>query len=294
MNDALREILHKFRTSSTAPYSQIHWDDVPIWIKAVLGERCEVAYNDTHISNGTVRTLSHLMGVDGVDGDVVIRARAETRIGSNGKLDFQQSCLAAVDALASTLTDVSMHLGPNYETLDAMYVPAPKFDNCAQYALQYAAHLPQGRLLIVSGNVLIEISGGTSSAVLEPLARKLLSHTTVERPASLHIPNITQCSCQIPEGKTASSEGTVTGVGSTLVVKCAVDDLIRAASAEVAGNGLLFSKCSVEANETDKASTVAFTFVTRALGTHDVDLRFEQALTMTTTSKRIQVTVVAK
>jgi len=292
MNDTVKGILQNFRSSSGEPYSQIHWDDVPTWVKTVLGARCEVAYQDTYLGSGIVKTLSHLTGVDGVDGDVVIRARAETRIGEDGKLDFEKSCQAAVDALASTLTDVSMHLGPNYELLNTMYAPAP-FHNHAQYALQYAAHLPEGRFLFISGNIMIEISGGSSSAALEPVARKLLTHTTVPKPLSLHIPNITQCSYESPEGSIASLGSTVKGVGSSFNVKCRVDDLITAASAEVVGNGLLFSKCRIDANETDKTSTVTFTFLTKEFGTHDVDLRFEQALTMNTNAKKIQVTVVA-
>jgi len=229
--------------------------------------------------------------VDGVDGDVAVRVRTETCVAEDGNLDFEKSSHTAFDDFAFTIKGIELDLGPNDEGLDTIYAPAP-FGDYAQYALQYAAHIPEGHFLIVSGNHMISISGGSSSAVLEPVARKLLAHITVDKPVSFHIPVVTEHWFEIPEANRGGSNETVKGMASTFTVKCRVDDSIAAARADVEGHGLLLSKVHIDGNEANKTSTVSFTFVTRAVGTHDVDLRFKHSPTMTTSNKSIHVTVV--
>ncbi|GLB34585.1 hypothetical protein LshimejAT787_0201500 [Lyophyllum shimeji] len=257
MSTKMGEFIQSCTISNAKPYSQIRWDDVATWAKRVLGTRCEVAFAVSKIGNGVAERLWHLTGVDGIDGDVVVRVRAETHVAEDGDLDVEKSSRAAFDNFAFTLKDMQFDLGPE-TTVSALCMPPP-FDDFAHYALQHASHIPEGHFLIASGNHMISITGGSSSAALEPVR---------------------------------GSNETVAGVGSTFNVHCHVDDLVGAASADVEGHGLLLNKYHVETNEAGKKSTVTFTFVTRLVGTHDVDLRFAQASTMTASSKRIQVTVV--
>jgi len=291
MSENKKNLLQRASVSNAKLYSQVHWADVSNWAKVVLGEGCNIAFEDIDIGSGVAKTLWHLTNVDGIDGDVVVRVRAETRTGGDGNLDIEQSSRAALDNLAYTLTDTQLDLGPNDERLDTLWVPAP-FNDHAQHALQHAANVPRGRFLVVSGNFMIDISGGSSSAALEPVARKLLTHTTVDKHFSLHIPAVTRSTYEIPETSRGASNEVVKGIGSAFDVKCEVDDLIATGSADVEGHGLLLSKCQVERNEAAKTSTVTFRFVTRSVGTHDVDLRFMEALTMNACAKRIQVAVV--
>jgi hypothetical protein len=289
ISKSIENFLGKFASPKST--SQTHWDDVPQWVKQVLGDGCDIAFQQISIGNGVAESLWHLTGADGADGDVVLRVRVETRIGENGDLNFERSSVAAYEDLAFVLKNVEIDLGPNYEGLETLWAPAP-FEDHAQHALQYAAHIPEGRILLVSGNSIIDISGGSSSAILEPLVRKILTHTTVDVHSSIHIPDVTRYSYEIPEIVRGPSNA-VKGIGSSFSVKCNVDDVITTASADIEDYGVLLSRANIEIDEANKSSTVTFVFVTRTLGTHDVDLRFAEALTLNTSTKRIQITVIA-
>jgi len=230
-------------------------------------------------------------GVDGVGGDVVVRVRAETHIDKDGKLDFERSSEAAVEDFVFKLKDNQRDFGPSDEYLGSLWAPAP-FGNCAQYAVQYAAHVPRGRILLVSGNFVIDITGGSSSAALQPVARRLLEHTSVHQPFSLDIPLVTWSSYDIPVSSRNLFDDTVKGVGVSFDFKCQMDGVVAAASADAEGYGLLLSKVHITSNEADATSMVIFTFATRAVGSHIVNLHFQQAQTMSTGRKTIQVTVI--
>jgi hypothetical protein len=287
----MQKFLQKCSFGITKQHSQIHWDDVPKWVKTILGDSCDIAFQNIDIGDGVVVLLWHLTDVEGVDGDVVVRVRVETYIDEDGNLDVERSSRAALDHLAFRLTNCERYLGPNLEVLDTIWTPAP-FENYAQYALQHSAHMSQGCIMLVSGNCMIDVSGGSSSFKLEPMLRKLLKHTTVGAPFTLHIPKVTQWSYEIPEAN-RSHYNSIKGICSSFDVKCQVDDIIAAASADVKDHGLLLSRTKIEHNEASKTSTVAFTFVTREVGTHDVELRFAGALSMITSAQTsIQVLVV--
>ncbi|KAF9533764.1 hypothetical protein CPB83DRAFT_879715 [Crepidotus variabilis] len=286
----VEDFLQKCSVKNAKQSSQVHWDDVSQWVKAILGDGCEVAFQDTTVGDGVVESLWHLKGASKACSDVMVRVWALTLVGEDGDLDYDKSCLAAFDQLAFKLQDLQLDVGPNAEKLDTLWAPTP-FDDYAQYALQYAAQVTEGRFLIVSGNFMIDISGGPSSAALEPLVRKLLVHTTVDTPSSRHIPKLTKHSYEIPDINRGASDE-VMGLFTTFDLKCNVDDLVAAARADVEGHGLLLSKYTVSGDKDAKTSTVTFTFVTRAVGTHNVDFRFEEALTMNTSTKRIQITVI--
>lgn len=291
MADNTKMFLQRCDTSASKPHAQVHWEDVAPWAKSVLGGRCEVAFHDSSIGRGVAETLWHLTNVDGIDGDIVVRIRTETCVDEDGNLHFEKSAQMAFEDFAFLLRNIELDLGPNDEGIDTIYAPAP-FADYAQYALQHAAHIPDGYFLVVSGNHVISISGGSSSGALEPVVRKLLAHTTVDKPFSLHIPVVTELWYKIPEARRGGSNETVKGIASTLDVKCQVDGSVAAARADVEGHGLLLSKVDIDGNQADKTSTVTFKFVTRAVGTHDVDLHFKHSPTMTTGTKSIQITVV--
>ncbi|KAF8151005.1 hypothetical protein B0H34DRAFT_678719 [Crassisporium funariophilum] len=275
-NLGLESLIEKAAVDNPKPLSQVHWHDVTQWVKSVLKERCNIAFQEIDIGSRAVEALWHLTGVDGVDGDeLVVRVRVETCIGNDQKLDIRRSSSAALDHLRFQLKNTQ-----------------PPFGDFAQYSLQYATGLPQGRILLVSGNHMIEFSGGSSSSALEPVVRVLLTHTTVDKPFSLDIPQITHHHFEIPEGSRGHASNIVKGIGSTFTVECQLDQVIAAGTTEVNDFGLLLSECTIRSNTANATSAVSFAFVTRKLGTHTVDLHFATAMALTSNSKRVQVTVV--
>lgn len=289
ISDNMERLLQKSVAANPKALSQTHWNDVPQWIKTVLGDDCDIAFQQTRVENEFADSFWHLTGVDGAGSDVVVRVKAETRIGEDGNLDYERSSRAALDDLTFTLTNLQLHLGPNHEDIEALWAPA-SFQDHAHYAIQHAAHIPEGRILVACGNFFIDISGGSSSATLEPIARKILAHTTVDMPISLHIPNITQYSFETTDKSTGPSNE-IKGISSTFDVKCQADSVITAASASVEGDGLVLNGYKIEVGDADKISTVTFTFETKMVGTHEINLRLG-GVTMNTSAKKVQVTVV--
>lgn len=284
------KLLSRCSASNAMSYSQVHWDDVLHWVKAVFGDSCDIAFQYTHMEEGFSDSLWHLAGVKGADDDIVLRVKIVTRVGDDGNLDYTQSSRAAFNHLAFTLTNLQLDLGPDDVDLGTLWAPA-SFTEYAQCSVQHAAHIPTGRILLTCGNVFIDICGGSSSATLEPLVLGLLNHTTVTAPVSLHIPSVTHFSYEIPQVY-KGLVNQVKGRFSFFDVKCHVDSIIAVASAHVEGGGLLLNRYDIEVNEVDNTSTVTFKLMTRTIGTHDVELYFGKALTMSTGTKRIQITVV--
>ncbi|PPQ96608.1 hypothetical protein CVT26_010740 [Gymnopilus dilepis] len=290
---ATKDFLQKCAAAEAKPLSQILWDDAAQWSQSVLGDQCHVAYKEVTLAEGVAELLYHFADAAKVGSDVVVRVRVETHTDQDGYVDHEASASAALDYLTFQLHNHQLYLGANHEDIETLWAPAIEgFEDHAQYAVQLAPDIPRGRVLIASGNYMIDISGGSSSAALAPVVRQLLMHTTIERLPGPHtIPAITDCLIDIPED-VRGADDEVRGIASTFNVKCQVDRMISAASADIEGFGLLLSKYDVQWNEDHKTSTVIFTFVTRLAGTHDVDLHVAEAMTMATSSKRIRVSVI--
>jgi hypothetical protein len=161
----------------------------------------------------------------------------------------------------------------------------------AQHAIQLKAKVPRGRFLIASGNSLIDVSGGTSSSYLEPIVRKVLSHTTIDKPLSHHIPGVTDHRFDIPEDKKGGKDNVVKGIATSFTISCKVSSPIAAASAYVKDGGVLFRHATI-VND-DGKSTIKFALVTRTVGQHDVELSFATSSGLTSNKKTVQVEVIA-
>ncbi|GLB34582.1 hypothetical protein LshimejAT787_0201470 [Lyophyllum shimeji] len=205
MTTKMMEFLEKCTVGNAKPYSQIRWT--------------------TNIGERVAERLWHLTGVDGIDSDVVVRVRAEHR-SPRTETSTSKNPLRRHLTVSLSLSRISNSILAMTTTVSALCMRPAPFDDFAHYALQYASHIAKGRFLIASGNHMITISGGSSSAALEPIARKLLTHTTVDSRLSRHIPVVPKWSYDIPEISKGSSDETVAGVGSTFNVKCHVDDLV--------------------------------------------------------------------
>jgi len=280
---------------ASKPHSQTRWDDVPSWVKTVLGDSCDVAYRKIHIGETQVDALWHLTGVKGSgDGNVMVRVRVETRVDGDGKLDTAASSAAISKRLVAEVTNTQLDLGVDYSEISTLWVPA-KLDDYGETSIQHAPGILRGRILIVSGNCMIDIRGGTSSEDLVPVARSLLKHTTAEKPFTLHVPHLARHSYHIPKANRGSQEDdrVVKGIGSSFEIKCHVDGIASSASAHVEDLGLLLSKTEIETNAANKTSTVTFTFVTRKVGIHAVHLQFTESASLTVKTELIQVKVVA-
>ncbi|KAH8106611.1 hypothetical protein DFH11DRAFT_1481441, partial [Phellopilus nigrolimitatus] len=283
--ECVLNLLRSSAISNPNIISQIQWAHVPEWINTVLGSRCEVAFGHVSVGNATAQALWLLSGANEEDTTKLrVDVRVETHLSENGDLNPERSAMAACDCLASII--MSTDRDP-----DDLWIQGT-LSEYGEKSLQYADHIPAGRIVIVSGNVVVDMRGASSSAALEPLARRLLTHTTSHEPFSLHVPTVVNHSFEIPGCSQNGATNVVDGIGAQFTVRCCLDSSVAAASADVHGDGLLLSKYSIEDMDGEAGRAVIFTFITRDLGVHDVDLYFAHSSTLTSVSKRVEVEVV--
>lgn len=289
----VEDLLNRSFSDIAKSTSQVHWDDVATWAGRVIGPNIDVAFHEIHVGIAVVEALWHLTGVDygAEDDNLVFRVKIDTCVGSDGKLDVTESSAAALNDLRFALKNTQIELGPDDEVLKTLWEPA-SLSEFAGYSLQLRPSISRGRILLVSGNAFIDISGSTSSASLKPIVHNVLSHTTVDKPSSLDIPKVTDHLFDIPESGRGDRDNVVKGIGTRFSVSCHVSGLIVAATADVADFGLLLQDETIERNASQNTSTVKFTFVTRTLGKHDVSLRFASVEALTSSIKEIEVEVV--
>jgi hypothetical protein len=215
--------------------------------------------------------------------NLVFRVRIHTRVGSDGKLDFAASSAVSLDDFRFTLKNTDMDLGKDDENLDNIWEGAP-LTEYGQVSIQHKSGLSRGRILIVSGNCLIDASGGSSSSSLGRIVQKVLSYTTIDKTFSLDIPDVTRRVFHLPPVKDGR-DNIVKGIGTSFTVSRTVSALVAAASAKVEDLGLLVDGDTIESDRSQGTSVVKFTFITRTLGLHDVNLEFASAPAMTLTTK---------
>jgi hypothetical protein len=101
-NEGVDKFVESCSVKNPRSYSQVHWGEVPKWIKSVLGDGCNIVFQELHIEGTKVDALWHLTGVKDIGSDLVVRVRVETQVGDRegGKLNLEKSCSACVDHLA--------------------------------------------------------------------------------------------------------------------------------------------------------------------------------------------------
>ncbi|KAL5480175.1 hypothetical protein ACEPAI_1445 [Sanghuangporus weigelae] len=118
-------------------------------------------------------------------------------------------------------------------------------------------------------------------------------HTTVEGPMPRVVPLVSDCVFEVLETSRGDADHTVKGTDVEFVIHCGVNARIASADAYVADYGILFSKCDIVDVEGRDSSAVKFTFITRELGTHEMELYFSERSTMVCRTKKVTVDVVS-
>ncbi|KAL5500828.1 hypothetical protein ACEPAH_9215 [Sanghuangporus vaninii] len=265
------------------PVSQHNWAQLPDWIQTVLGEDARILFAQISVNGTSAQASWSVIGPQNLQ--LKLDIHAETRVDDNGSLDEERSLDAARDYLTSVLLSTDR---------DPQEVWAQ--GNLNEYgvcSVQYSSNIPAGRVVLVSGNAVVDMRGASSSAALLPLAHSLLAHTTVEGPIPRAVPSVSSYSFEIPERSRGDAAHVVKGTDVEFLIHCNVDARLATVSAHVVDYGILSSKCDVIDAEERDSSAVKFTFITRELGTHVVELYFAEWSTMVTGTKKIVVDVVS-
>ncbi|KAL5480151.1 hypothetical protein ACEPAI_1421 [Sanghuangporus weigelae] len=278
----IQSLIQQPDVTNPRPFSQKSWAQLPEWVTTVLGEDARILFGQVSV-NGTFAQASWLVA-GSQNLQLKLDFHAETRVDDIGNLDEERSFDAARDHLASI---------PMSTDRDPQEVWAQ--DGLNEYgvcSVQYADIISGGRVVLVSGNAVVDRRGASSTNALLPLVHALLTHTTVESPAPRAVPSVLDYFVEVPEMSRGDADHIVKGTDVEFCIHCDVDARIATASAHVADYGILFNKCDVVDVEGGKSSTVAFTFITRELGAHEVELYFAEWSTMVCGTKKITVVVV--
>ncbi|KAL5512361.1 hypothetical protein ACEPAG_3353 [Sanghuangporus baumii] len=280
--ERIRDLIQKPSAASPNSVSQKDWAQLPEWIETVLGENAKVLFGQIRASDTSAQASWLVAGVQ--DLQLKLDIHVETRVDANGDLDVESSLDAARNYLASVLQ--SLQRNP-----DEVWMQSG-LDEYGESSVQYADNIAAGRIVLMSGNAIIDIRGASSSTALLPSARTLLEHTTVEGPIPRLVPLVLDYSFEVPEENRGDADHTVKGTDAEFVIRCGVNTRIASAGAYVADDGILLSKYEVTEVEGQNGSAVALTFITREVGSHEVALYFAEWSTMACGTKKITVDVV--
>ncbi|KAK0455273.1 uncharacterized protein EV420DRAFT_1644911 [Desarmillaria tabescens] len=288
--NAVSNILSPLTTETPNSVSHINWAHVPEWINDVLDEDWGVKFGRVSVGDSTTHAFWHLGHDKAEEGSPLrVNVHVESVVNLSGALDTAGSEQAARDRLGTILTSTD-------RDPEALWVRGT-LDEFGQYSLQYASDVAAGRVVVVAGNAIVDISGMSSSAALEDYARKLLGHTVRRDGPPLTMPAIKRG----PVRTTGNQESmllddntgrtTVQGVDTRFSLYFELDKGVAAASATPEGTGILFDKYVIEEG-LDGAVAVDFMFVAHELGAHTVKVHFTDMETMVSVSKTIEVDVV--
>ncbi|KAL5522324.1 hypothetical protein ACEPAF_2181 [Sanghuangporus sanghuang] len=249
----------------------------------LLGEDAQILFAQISTNGTSAQASWSVTGSQNLQ--LKLDIHTETRVDDNGSLDEERSLDAARDYLTSVLMSTDR---------DPQEVWAQ--GNLNEYgvcSVQYSNNIPAGRVVLVSGNAVVDIRGASSSTALLSLVHALLAHTTIEGPIPHAVPSVSGYTFEIPERRRGDAAHIVKGTDVEFLIHCNVDARLAAASAHVADYGILFSKCDVVDAEGRDSSAVKFTFITRELGSHVVELYFAEWSTMACGTKKITVDVIS-
>ncbi|KAG6807284.1 hypothetical protein H0H93_001770 [Arthromyces matolae] len=168
--------------------------------------------------------------------------------------------------------------------------------------LKYADHIPAGRIILTSGNAVMDIRGLPSTEILLPHALKLFNQTSrPDNSSYLTLPVLQRHAILIPGSVfaatlTPSQDGPVkvAGIHTRFYVVFKVDRKIVTAKAGCDGPGVLFDRYAVKDEEEGKeedGSEVAFFFLTHQVGRHRIRVSVADAETMLSTFSEFVVEV---
>ncbi|KIL61813.1 hypothetical protein M378DRAFT_166453 [Amanita muscaria Koide BX008] len=292
--EPLSQLLDVTLANTTEAVTHVEWAHVPRWLKAVLGDAWDIPYGLVTVGGTAAYALWHLADADVSDSPITVHIHVESVIGQDGSLDIDQSVNNARervrDILMSTMRDGvwTMRTLPGLE----------------ESSLQYADSIDAGRIVVIAGNVVMDIGGMSSSAALLPHALKLFNYTARRQSEAwpFVVPRLRRqlvrtmigtANATTLRGNEAEADIiTIHGVDSRFSVVFTSDRMIVTASARCDGSGVLFDRQIIEEMEDKDGHAVSFLFVVRELGCHVVRVYVADSETMVTATQEIHVEVV--
>ncbi|KAG6811091.1 hypothetical protein H0H92_009017 [Tricholoma furcatifolium] len=272
-----------------SPLAYVNWPRLPTWLNATLGDTWEVQYEHVSVGTNVARAFFEISESTARNAPISIDVSVFSAVTEDGTLDVARSAAAAKertgDILMSTQRSDSWTSG--------------NLPGVGGY-LKYADHIEVGRIVLVSGNAVMDIRGLSSTEALLPHALKLFNQTNSSHPVP-PVPVLRRNATLIHgsgAALTLSQGGTiaVTGIHTRFCVAFTVNRKVSTAKGGCDGTGVLFDRYAVKDEDEDKeadGSEVAFFFIAHEVGRHRVRVSVADAETMLSTFSEFEVEVTA-
>ncbi|KAI0316016.1 hypothetical protein OF83DRAFT_1173291 [Amylostereum chailletii] len=288
--EALAQLTATRATRATS-VTHVDWAHVPAWLPSVLGDSWEVRFGRVTVGTATARAFWHIADTSGEP--LRVHVCVESVVAEDGTLDLVRSAAAIRDRVADIVTST------DYDP-ERLWMRGA-LDDLGDYSMQYADGFASGRVVVVAGNIVVDIAGMSSSAALRHYARTLLEHTVQRNGPPLALPVLhsgpVRTTGHSPRSISNANEVesnviTVEGVHSRFTVSFKAEGVIVAAGATCEGPGILLDKYAIEEIGNEEGHVVDFRFVTREVGRHLVHVHFADSKTMVSATRDIIVEVV--
>ncbi|KAG6826066.1 hypothetical protein H0H87_008069, partial [Tephrocybe sp. NHM501043] len=287
--EAVSRLVNASIVNSTRSLAHVDWLRLPTWLKFTLGDSWDVYYKEIHVGKTGARAYWRISDTRTAgDGHISVEVLVSSAVAEDGKLDIKESATLTrqhvSDLIRATQRDDAWEIG-NISSFGA--------------CLQHAGHIAHGRIVLVVGNIVMDISGLSSTEVLLPTAHKLFKQTAVKEPVNPTLPTVPILEMQevnVNNGDAGVArvleDGTIRidGLHTRFSVVFTVDCAVGSARGGCDGAGILFDE--YKAKETETGGGLEVFFIANEIGRHRVRVCVAEAHTLLAASFDLEVEVV--
>ena len=271
--------------ASPGTVTHVDWARLPTWLQVTLGDTWSVDHGWVTVSEAEVQALWYLS--DAARNTIRVHVVVASALTPNGGLNVEESAAIVRDRIHSILRSTQR---------DDVWVTRT-LPGLEEASLQYADDSGAGRVIVVAGNVVMDIEGMTSGSALMPHALKLLNHTARRNRPPLVVPVMQRRAIKIGvDGATTGAETdviTVTGIDTRFSVVFWVGcEIAAVGAASDHGTGVLFDRHTVDELGSGRGRTVELFFIAREVGRHRVHMYVADLETMVQVKSALEVEVV--
>ncbi|KAG6826075.1 hypothetical protein H0H92_001221 [Tricholoma furcatifolium] len=238
--EAVSRLVNALIANSTRSLAHVDWLYLPTWLKSTLGDSWDVHYEEIHVGKTGARAYWRISDTNVDDGHISVEVLVSTAVAEDGKLDVKESTTLTrqhvSDLIRATQRDDAWEIGN-----------IPGFGAC----LQHAGHVAHGKIVLVVGNIVMDIARLLSTEALLPTAHKLFKQTAVKEPvdpAPPAVPVLEMQEVHVNDGDAGVArvleDGTIRidGLHTRFSIVFAADCKVGSAQGGCDGEGVLFDE----------------------------------------------------
>ncbi|KAG6871851.1 hypothetical protein C0995_015727 [Termitomyces sp. Mi166 len=275
LEEPLSRLVDTTMSNTVGPLAHVGWAHLPIWLNGTLGDAWNVRFEQVSVNETGTQGLWLISNDNTSDSHIHVHVNVVSVIGQDGQFDMEGSTAVVKEEIGSVLMSTARQDVWMSSTLPGL----------GGVCLRYADHIAAGRIVLVAGNIVMDIRGMTSYEALLPYALKLFNRTLCSDLELLNDspPVIPVLQRQAIRMGTNTSDSTtfggpelkagiirVNGIGTRFSVIFSVSCKIATVNAGSEEHGVLFDHPIIEELDNGKGCTVECLFIANEIGRHHV------------------------